>query len=277
MSNSAIYEALIIEHIEVSPGYRKIVAESPALSKSALPGQFVHVLCGVHGHDPLLRRPFGIHWADPVTGRFGLMYEVRGKGTEVLSTRRPGEKLSLIGPLGDGFNLSLSESSSAVLVGGGIGAVPLYFLAKALSSTIGSERITLIMGACTMSKLFFMDDFAKLCSVDPGDGQYYLCTDDGTCGHHGFVTDILAEHLSKGTNDESPVVYACGPVPMLKAVSGVAERFDVRCQISTEAKMACGIGACMGCVVKVRSGAGEKYVRACKEGPVFDSRDVVWE
>lgn len=276
MTSSLHVKATIIEHAEVAPGCYKIVAHAPELAQSALPGQFVHVHCTPIGCEPLLRRPLGIHWADPESGRFALVYEVHGRGTKLLSERVPGETLDILGPLGHGFDLPKSSDQPVVLIGGGMGVVPLRFLADSIKKSFGSECMTFIMGACTVDKLFARDDFQSFCIENSAEWQYFLCTDDGTCGHHGFVTDVLREYMERCAA-KKPLIYACGPTPMLRSVAQISASYDAKCQVSTEAKMACGIGACMSCVVKVRSEDGFKYLRACKDGPVFDAAEVIWE
>jgi dihydroorotate dehydrogenase electron transfer subunit len=252
-----------------------MVLNAPELAQTAIPGQFVHVLCG-SSHDPLLRRPFSIFNADGGAGQIAIMYEIRGRGTALLAEKRVGESVDVIGPLGNGFTLPECGNPPVVLVGGGIGAAPLYYLARMACDRVGDECVSLHMGARTAGLHVCHDEFSCMCQ-DDADSRYWITTDDGSMGEHGFVTDLLLRRIEQLGPDSAPTIYACGPMPMLKAVAGIAKDHGIKCQVSLESKMACGVGACMGCVVKVRDGDGFKYVRVCNEGPVFDAEDIVWE
>ena len=257
----------IIEHEEAAPHTRLFVLDAPELAQSAQPGQFVHVLCG-SSYDPLLRRPLGVHAADPKTGRVSLLYEIVGRGTSLLAEKCTGETLDLLGPLGNGFALPKSKEQPVLLIAGGIGIAPIYFLAQRI---IGFSHMTFIIGARTKSMLLYAGQLA-------GQGFDVLtATDDGSAGYHGFVTGPSQEYIKGMDKANPPLVYACGPMPMLKAVAGITKAHGLKCQVSTEAKMACGVGACMSCVIKVKSGNSYEYVRACKEGPVFDADEVIWD
>ncbi|HUV04540.1 MAG TPA: dihydroorotate dehydrogenase electron transfer subunit [Armatimonadota bacterium] len=260
----------IIEHLEVAAHARELVLYAPELAQSSSPGQFVHVLCGSPAAlDPLLRRPFSIHDADPTSGRVSLLYEIRGRGTGVLAGRLPGETLDVLGPLGQGFTLPESESQPLILTAGGIAVAPIYFLGRRIADTIGCRRTTFVIGARTQSLLVCLDKFSQL-------GQdVRLATDDGSAGYHGLASGLL-EQCVEEMGAAKPLVYACGPMPMLKAVAEIAKAHGLKCQVSTEAKMACGIGACMSCVIEVRFGDSSRYVRCCKEGPAFDADEVIW-
>ncbi len=261
-----------MEHAERGPGIHQLVLDAPEIVCLASPGQFVHVLCTPSGYDPLLRRPFSIHHTDPESGKIVIVYEVRGRGTKALSERKPGELIDVLGPLGQGFRIPETDDSRPfLLVGGGIGAVPLYFLGRKLEERFGSDRVTFIAGARTADLILFRQEFEKHCH------DYHACTDDGSAGFHGFVTDRMFECLDGQEFCVPPIVYACGPTPMLKAVSKLAREHVCECQVSVEAKMACGVGACLSCVIKVRDGDSFKYVRSCAEGPVFDAREVIWD
>jgi len=264
----------IAEHSEVGPRLWRLVFGSPELAASAIPGQFVHVLCGT-SHDPLLRRPFSIHDADPDSGQAALLYEVRGRGTALLAEKRPGEMLDILGPLGNGFRLPVSGDQPVVLAGGGVGIAPLRFLARKIADAVGGECITFNFGARTSEMHVCLDDFRCLCPMDL-ESRLWIATDDGSLGDQGLVTDLLVRRVQELGDSEQPLIYACGPTPMLREVARIAGEHHLQCQVSLEAKMACGVGACMGCVVKARDGDGFKYVRVCKEGPVFDAHEVIW-
>ena len=257
----------IIEHEQVGPGVWRMMLGAPELAEVCIPGQFLHVLCHA-GSDPLLRRPLSIHDADPKLGLISLLYQVCGKGTQLLTEKLPGEALDVLGPLGRGFDLPKTADQPILLVGGGMAVAPLYFLARRMGETVGCARTTILIGAGTKDMLLCLDEFALLRLV------VQTATEDASHGHHGLVTSLLENYLQSG---DRPLVYACGPWPMLKAVAEITKTHGLSCQVSTEAKMACGVGACMSCVIKVRDGDSSKYVRSCKEGPVFNADEVIWE
>jgi len=260
----------IIEHVKVGPRSWRLELDAPEPARDSVPGQFVHVLCG-SSYDPLLRRPFSIHDADAESGRIRLLYEVRGRGTALLAERCPGETLDVLGPLGQGFRLPETSDARLLLVAGGIAVAPLYFLARRIADTVGCARTTFLIAARTKSMLLCVEEFSSL------GGDVRLATDDGSAGYSGFVTRLMSEYLEGLTGGEKLIVFACGPMPMLEGVAGITKARGLKCQISTEAKMACGVGACMSCAIKVRAGDSFEYVRACREGPVFDADEVIWE
>jgi dihydroorotate dehydrogenase electron transfer subunit len=223
----------------------------------------------------LLRRPFGIFRTGclppecaglPPREYLEILYKVVGQGTRVMSELHAGDRVELLGPLGRGFTVSDGDCAK-LLVGGGIGLVPLFLLAEAL---IGKgHKVRLLMGGRTRDDILAVTEFERL------GVETYVSTDDGSLGEEGLVTRVLERKLAKYPCAE---VYACGPMPMLKAVEGICAAAGVPLQVSLEAHMACGVGACLGCVVK---GAGHSelqpnYLCTCKEGPVFDARELDW-
>ena len=171
-----------------------------------------------------------------------------------------GENLDILGPLGNGFDLTDTDRH-AVFVGGGIGAPPLFGAAQKYGTNSDA-----ILGFRSASAAILTDDFGKVCN------KVMIATDDGTLGHHGLVTDLLKKRLKEPCD----IIYACGPKPMLKAIAEIAEENDIECQVSLEERMACGVGACLGCAVRIISDGKEKYLHVCKDGPVFNAREVVW-
>lgn len=227
---------------------------------SASPGQFVMIRVG-SGIDPLLRRPFSIHRVMGSGQReFELLFRVVGLGTRQLSRVNVGERLDVLTPLGKGFSL---DCEKPLLVGGGIGVAPLMFLAESFLAKGVTPK--LLLGGRSDRDLLCHDEFSCL-SV-----PYEIATEDGSKGVEGFVTKLLIKELKKA--GEGACVYTCGPTPMLQAVADICMKREVLCQVSLEAYMACGIGACLGCVVP---GVSAPYLRVCIEGPVFDARDVNW-
>jgi len=208
----------------------------------------------------MLRRPFSIHRVVP--GRaFEILFQVVGKGTEALSRVKIHDTVDIIGPLGTGFKYS-DEIRSALLIAGGLGAAPLLFLAEELT-----ERQVLfypMLGTRTKTQLLRYIDFKRLGK------KTYAATEDGSFGHEGTVVDLLNRTVH---NIRPEVIYACGPVGMLKKISETADEFGIDCQVSLETKMACGIGVCLGCACVTKQG----YKMACKDGPVFNARDILWD
>lgn len=222
---------------------------------TAEPGQFVHLRVSPGYDMPLLRRPFSIN--DITRDRMFILYEVKGKGTSLLSLLKPGEKIDVIGPLGKGFAI-YPTIKEHLLVAGGMGLAPMGLLTRTLKAS--GMRPELFYGCRSASEL--LPHPKTICT---------LSSDDGSCGKKGLVTSLLEERL---LSCKKPAVYACGPWPMLKAVAEICRRKNIACQVSLESFMACGVGACQGCVVKGSDGA---YLSVCDKGPVFDSRQIDWE
>jgi len=239
--------------------------KSPEIVAAAKPGQFVMVRVS-SGIDPLLRRPFsicGIKEED----QFLILYRVVGLGTAMLGEKKEGEKLSVLGPLGKGFELPESHETP-LLVGGGIGAAPLFFLTQ----TMKNPDIEFMMGFGSSNELIDMNGVVVL------NANISTATDDGTAGHHGPVTDLLEEYLKKhGEGKDSLSLFTCGPIPMLKRVVDIATNGGIPCQSSMEAIMACGVGACQGCAVKAGSKESRDYYHVCKDGPVFSIQSLDWK
>ncbi len=237
-----------------------MIIEAPEIAKWAMPGQIVHVLCG---EGTTLRRPISI--CEVLNDCIRLCYEVRGKGTEWMAERKVYDKISILGALGHGF--SYKEGERAVLVGGGIGIYPLLSIGKkckGAKALFGFRTASLI----NSTELFENNGI-----------ETKVITDDGSSGRKGFVTELLKEELAKGNTD---VVYVCGPRGMMAAVAAICEEAGVRCEVSMEERMGCGVGACLACVCKTmfkdnEGVTGEKYKRVCMDGPVFDSKEIIWK
>lgn len=254
-------ENSIVESVEqLADTLFRLTLTAPLIAAAAQPGQFVMAACGP-SLDPLLRRPFSIHRL-LAPDRIQLLFRVVGKGTGLLAESRPGQQLSLIGPLGRGFRPV--ARGPACLVGGGIGIAPLLFLADRLClASPDPHPCTVLLGAQTGAELTTLArEFAALrCQVE-------TATDDGSLGHRGFVTDLLAPHLATAQQ-----VYICGPQPMMARIALQCQAAQVGCQASLEAHMACGLGACLGCTVH---GSDDRYRHVCKHGPVFPAEEVAW-
>jgi dihydroorotate dehydrogenase electron transfer subunit len=247
-------------------GYRHLVLRAPEVARDARPGHFV--ACAVGGAESalLLRRAFSLHRADAGTGTVEVVVAGHGPGTRVIAGLRPGETLDVVGPLGQPFELP-DEPVATVLVGGGYGSAPLSWLAESLREN--GSRVDVVIGAADAGRLFGEEGARGVAD------SVTVTTVDGSAGTAGLVTDVMpalmAEH---GT----AVVYACGPMGMLRAVHEVAERAGATSQLAVEESMACGIGVCMTCVLPVRWPDGStRMTRACVEGPVFAGDRLRWE
>lgn len=228
----------------------------PRKAKKVKPGQFFNIRVN-DSYEPLLRRPFSAHKIGK--DRIEILYKVVGRATEILSTRKKGGPLDIIGPLGNGFDISsvARRRSPVVLVAGGHGVAPLYALAKRLS--VFGCQVSAFIGAKTKKCVVCDRDFRKL------GAKVYVATEDGSKGHKGLVTDLFVKKIRN-------TIYACGPKPMLKAVAKIANKNRLACQVSMEEYMGCGTGICMGCSIETFS--GNRLV--CKDGPVFDAKEIIW-
>ncbi|MHB8926999.1 MAG: dihydroorotate dehydrogenase electron transfer subunit [Bacillota bacterium] len=249
------------------PGlFHRLRLQAPAVADAARPGQFVHVRCAPPGQwDPLLRRPLSLHRIDRSRGEIEVLFRVVGRGTGFLAGLAAGDEVDLIGPLGQGFPTDLAAGETAVLVAGGIGVAPLVALAEELAAK-GAPRVA-AAGAQTAAGLPAVESLGKAA------GEVLTATDDGSAGHRGFVTEVLAGLLGRVAR---PVVYACGPEPMLRRVQAMLaeEGRPRRGYLSLETRMACGVGACLGCAVR-QAKPGTAYYHVCHDGPVFAAEEVV--
>jgi dihydroorotate dehydrogenase electron transfer subunit len=251
----------VLSNIQVGPGYYKITFGVGEDFKKAFPGQFVMARVP-NNEGAVLRRPFSIHRV--VCGTNGIdleiLFKVVGKGTTALARVKAGDQVDILGPLGKGFTVPESLGR-CFLVGGGIGIAPLIFLLDRLARKgVDKSGISLFIGAASKKHLLCLDEVRKKVS------QLYTATDDGSFGEKGLVTRLLETALE---NIHPDIIYACGPIAMLKQVAFLGNRSHVPCQISLESMMACGMGACLGCAVK-NTRHLEKYDHVCMDGPVFD-------
>lgn len=243
-----------------SKNYR-LTLHCPQIAEKARPGQFVMIRTGI-GQDPLLRRPFSIHQTSN-EGIVQIYFKVVGRGTDILARVKEGEVVSIFGPLGRGYRLDGNKRS--ILIGGGLGIAPLLFLAKEnCKRKKDCVDDLIILGGRDRAELEpLVEDFKKFGLA------LLIATDDGSLGHHGFVTEIF-ESIEKGPEDK---VYGCGPEPMLARLSELCKTRSVDCEVSVESIMACGMGACLGCS---RIGKDGKYTHVCLNGPVYNAEELVW-
>jgi dihydroorotate dehydrogenase electron transfer subunit len=249
--------------------YISMTVVAPGIAELTRPGHFVAVQVGGPESSMLLRRAFAIYDVKErgvYGGTVEFIFAVHGKGTAWLAARRPQDKLDLVGPLGKPFRLP-AQPVTATLVGGGYGSAPLLPLAAALRDR--GCRVDFVLGAASADRLFGQLDAKRIAT------SHTVTTDDGSMGTQGRVSDVLP-HLLDKTGSE--VVYACGPMAMLRAVSALAGERDIPCQVAVEESMACGIGVCMTCVLPVVGDDGQtRMVRSCVEGPVFLGDRVRWD
>lgn len=237
--------------------------DAPTITKVSQPGQFVHIRCS-DTFDPLLRRPLSIHDIGS-EGELILLYQVRGRGTAWLAGRQVSNKVNVLGPIGRGFTLPVKKKTA--LVAGGLGVVPLLFLARRLLEL--NNEVDFFLGAQDSKRLLRLDALQDMKI------NLFLATDDGSLGFKGPVTRLWQEHLEHEAYDRG---YACGPRAEMAEFARLAGEVALPAEVSLEERMACGLGACRGCVAAIRGSYGNKqYQNVCTCGPVFDAASVCWE
>jgi dihydroorotate dehydrogenase electron transfer subunit len=282
----------VVENVPIARDTYRLRLADPEMARDILPGQFLMVRPGPAvsagvATDPFFGRPFAVYEVVRDGGgeavALDVVYLILGRGTAALSTCRPGDRLSIWGPLGHGFGSPPAEGE-VVFVAGGIGQTPFLSLGKSWLGRAGygpdsptgtpgpgpfAREATLLYGARDASLLAGLDDF-RTAGID-----VQVATDNGSAGHQGYVTDLLRARLERG---ERPAkVVGCGPVPMLAVLARIAEEFDLDCDVSLESPMACGFGACFSCVVPIVQDDGSTDLRRiCVEGPIFPARAVGW-
>lgn len=238
---------------QLTPTIYDFRLQNAGLASVTRPGQFVQVF--VPGKT--LRRPISV--CDVEGDVIRIVFEVRGEGTELLSHTKVGETINIIAPLGKGF--CLDPDKKTIFIGGGIGVPPMLYSAKQCG-----KNAVVINGFRNREAMILSEDFEKSC------GKLIVTTDDGSFGIHGFVTQPLEEEI-----EGAEMICACGPTPMLRNIARMAREHHVPCQVSLEQRMACGVGACLGCAVAVNRKDGSTfYQHVCKDGPVFNAEEVAW-
>lgn len=227
----------------------------PDIAAVASIGQFVNIL--PQGHT--LRRPISICDIDKEKGTIRIVFMAKGEGTLKLADTPKGANLDMVGPLGHRFTVS-DSSEKVIITGGGIGVPPLLPLARHYG-----KNAVVILGFRSADAVILRQDF------EATGAKVIVCTDDGTAGEHGMVTAPLSREITGVSR-----VFSCGPIPMLKAIASVSEQNNVPCQVSLEERMGCGVGACLVCACKVKKNGDEHFGHVCKDGPVFDSEEVIW-
>ncbi len=312
-------KAKVLSNREIAPRCFRMALGAPSVARGMRPGQFVHVLSS-EGYEPLLRRPFSLHRISKEG--IEILYKVVGRGTELLSQKKCGEKIDLIGPLGNGFTYDLTphtfppspfqatadppkhvsaeaEHFTPIIVAGGMGVAPLLALAEKIAYSVKRRAyrkkaaLHVLIGAYTKSHILCEKEFKKL------GFKTHIATEDGSKGKKGLITEVLKDLLSAIRYPLSARLYTCGPYAMLREAARLAARHGIACEVSLEERMACGVGVCLGCPVKVRvsyavrsttEGSPERsrrtpyairntqyeYKMVCKDGPVFNAANVVW-
>lgn len=255
-------QAIVQEHIPIQGGYNLLVMRAPEIARHVRPGQFIHIKVP-HLEECLLRRPFSVFRAEGDT--LAILYKDVGKGTRTLQYLKPGESLSILGPLGRGFPAP-DPNRFPVIVAGGYGMAALYLTAR----TSPVKGIA-FFGGRAAKDILCVPDFETL------GWRVVVTTEDGSLGRKGIVTDALDDWWRTDGSACSPEIFACGPGGMLKAVATRALERGWQAWTSMDNSMGCGVGACLTCVLKVKSADGWAWARACREGPVFNATEVLWE
>ncbi len=255
---SVVEQVKIVTKEQLKKDIFKFAIQSEKMANEALPGQFLEIRVNDET-EPFLRRPISIHQINKQNHELEFIFQVKGKGTKLLSHKEVGDKINVIGPLGKGeFKFQTAKKIS--IIGGGIGIFPLYELAKQAGQ---NAEVTTYLGFRSQDFVVLEEEFAKVSN------RLVITTDDGSYGKSGFAINYLKEDCK---NEKPDCIYACGPLPMLKAVRDFANEMNIPAQVSLEERMGCGIGICLGCAVKDKHAEGYKHV--CKDGPVFDVNDV---
>ena len=247
--------AKIVSQTMLADGIFDMELQAEEIAAQAKPGQFISVY--VNDKSKILPRPISICGIDAEKGILRIVYRIAGEGTKQMSSYQKGDSVKILGPLGNGF---MMKKDRAILIGGGIGIPPMLELAKQLD---GPKSIVL---GYRDNEMFLKDEFEAY-------GDVFVSTEDGSVGMKGNVIDAIKEQGVEGN-----VIYACGPTPMLKGIQAYAAENGIEAQISLEERMACGIGACLACVCQSKEVDDHSHVcskRVCKDGPVFDAREVV--
>jgi len=263
--------ARVVKNENIYGAYYHLELTAKGIGRKARPGQFFMLKVGT-GTDPLLRRPISLHRVvSPDSVVF--LYKVVGQGTNLLKNLRPEEAIDVLGPLGNGFSVDKGVRT-ALLVAGGIGVAPLLGLAEHIRNTRKGVEVVAFIGGRGEEDLLAIHEFKEL------GVRMYLCTEDGSLARCGIVTDTIEEYIKRyapgGTKNWT--MYSCGPKAMLMGVAAIAKLHGIKNYASLESNMACGVGACMGCVVNIldREHGSAVYKKVCDDGPVFDAEDVVW-
>ena len=256
-------QAELLEKIKLKENIYHFKVKEPQIVKNSKPGNFIEIRV-TDQVEPFLRRPISIYNLDKENGILEFIFQVKGKGTDLLSRKQIGDKIDIIGPLGYG-TFKIDKYNKLAVIGGGIGIFPLYELAKEAKAE--KKEVHCYLGFRNQDSVMLEKEFEEVTD------NLLITTDDGSYAKKGFAIDYLMEDM---TTENYDCIYACGPLPMLKAVQKYALENNIECQLSLEEKMACGLGVCLGCAVKTAKSPKEapEYFHVCKGGPVFQAKDV---
>lgn len=256
-------QAELINKEQLTSDIYKFSVKAPEIIEDAKPGNFIEIRVSDQT-EPFLRRPISIYNLDRENGILEFIFQVKGKGTEILSKNKIGDLIDIVGPLGYG-TFKYENYDNLAIIGGGIGVFPLYELAKCAKKD--NKNVNIYLGFRNKEYVVLEDEFKNVSD------NLTITTDDGSYSEKGFAINFLEKDIEAGKVDS---IYACGPLPMLKAVQKLAIEKNIPCQISLEEKMACGLGVCLGCAVKTAKSPKEapEYWHVCKAGPVFQAKDV---
>ncbi len=260
---SQLLLAELVKKEQLKPDIFKYSVKAPNIVKEAKPGHFIEIRVSEQT-EPFLRRPISIHKLDKENGILEFIFQVKGKGTEILAKKEIGSQIDIIGPLGYG-TFQFDGYTNLAILGGGIGVFPLYELAK--NAKESNKTVNIYLGFRSKDFVVLEEEFKNVSN------KLVITTDDGSYAEKGFAINYLEKDIEEGKVDS---IYACGPLPMLKAVQKLALEKEIPCQISLEEKMGCGLGVCLGCAVKTAKSPKEapEYWHVCKAGPVFNAKDV---
>lgn len=260
---SELLLAELVKKEQLKPDIFKFSVKAPNIVKNSKPGNFIEIRV-TDQTEPFLRRPISIYNLDRENGILEFIFQVKGKGTKILAQREIGSQIDIVGPIGYG-TFQYENYENLAIIGGGIGVFPLYELAKCAKQA--NKNVTTYLGFRSKDFVVLENEFKEVSN------KFVLTTDDGSYAEKGFAINYLKKDIEEGKIDS---IYACGPLPMLKAVQKLVLEKDIPCQISLEEKMACGLGVCLGCAVKTAKSPKEapEYWHVCKAGPVFNAKDV---
>ncbi len=261
---SRLFKASIKENKKLLKDHYLLTLHPLDKIKTPGPGNFF-MLSVNNGLDPLLKRPISVHRL--LGDDFQLLYRVVGKGTDILSSKKVGDTLEVLGPLGNGFP-NIKSNENVILIAGGLGIAPIFGLAESIMKKRKKDPPILFYGARTKNEVILTSTLKSI-EIDP-----IISTDDGTLGKKGNVVSALNNYLTRNSKPGTKnILFACGPEPMLKALSAFAIKNSIDGYVALEQNMACGLGTCLGCVVTTVNG----YKRVCKEGPVFPINEIIWD
>ena len=258
-----VVKAKLIEKEYLKPDIVRFKVEAKSIVETAKPGNFLEIRVS-ETTVPFLRRPISIYNLNKDEGTLEFIFQIKGEGTKLLSKKEEGDLIDIIGPLGMG-TFKISNYENIAIIGGGIGVFPLYELSKEAKKD--GREVNIYLGFRNKDYVLLEQEFKDVSD------KLIITTDDGTYGIKGFAINELEKDLE---NKKIDCIYACGPLPMLRAVKKIALEKDIQCQISLEERMGCGIGVCLGCAVKTARSSKEnpQYFHVCKGGPVFRAKDV---